>query len=169
MVRALPDDGNRYELIDGVLLVSPAPSWRHQRAVRMLLIALQAYCEQHDLGEALASPADIELSPTDLVQPDVFVVPEISSSWGDVRALRLAVEVLSPSSVYTDREVKRPRYQRERVPEFWIVDLDARVFERWRPDDDQPEVIADVLTWQPLAHIPALSIPLDDFFRKAVG
>jgi len=168
MVRSLPDDGNRYELIDGVLLVSPAPSKRHQRAVRMLLIALQSYCEQHNFGEALASPADIELSPIDLVQPDVFVVPEITASWDDARDLLLAVEVVSPSSVHTDRDVKRPRYQRERVPEFWIVDLDACVFERWRPDDDQPEVITDVMTWRPLPHIPALSIPLDDFFLKAV-
>lgn len=168
MVRSLPDDGQRYELIDGVLLVSPAPSKRHQRAVRMLLIALQSYCDPHNLGEALSSPADIALSPTDLVQPDVFVVPVITASWDDARDLLLAVEVVSPSSAHTDRHVKRPRYQRERVPEFWIVDLDARIFERWRPDDVQPEVIADVMTWQPVPDISALSIPLDDFFRRAV-
>jgi len=167
MVRALPEDGNRYEVIDGVLLVSPSPANRHQRAVRQLLFALHPYCEQHDLGEALPSPSDVELSPKDLVQPDVFVTREITSSWNDGRNLRLAVEVLSPSSRHTDREVKRPRYQRDRVPEFWIVDLDASVFERWRPDDSEPEIIADVMTWQPLQHIPALSIPLDDFFRKA--
>ena len=167
MVRSLPDDGNRYELIDGVLLVSPSPAKRHQRAVRMLLIALQGYCEEHNLGEALDSPADIELSPKDLVQPDVFVVRDITSFWDDARNLRLAVEVISPTSGHADRFVKRPRYQRERVPEFWIVDLDTRVFERWRPDDSEPEVIASVMTWQPLPHIPALSILLDDFFRKA--
>ena len=167
MVRALPEDGNRYEVIDGVLLVSPSPANRHQRAVRSLLIALQAYCEQHDLGEALASPSDIELSPKDLVQPDVFVTRKIVSTWSDARDLLLAIEVISPSSRDTDRFVKRPRYQRERIPEFWIVDLDECVFERWRPDDGEPEVISDVVTWQPLPHIPALSIPLDDFFRKA--
>jgi Uma2 family endonuclease len=167
MVRSLPDDGSRYELIDGALLVSPAPTWRHQRAVRALLIAIQSYCEQHHLGEALTSPADIELSPRDVVQPDVFVVPEIRSSWAEVRRLLLAVEVLSPSSIHTDRFVKRPRFQRERVPEFWIVDQDTRVFERWRPDDKEPEVITDVMTWQPLPHIPALSIPLGEFFDKA--
>jgi Uma2 family endonuclease len=167
MVRGLPDDGNRYELIDGVLLVSPSPARRHQRAVRMLLLLLDAYCEQHDLGEALASPADIEFSPVDLVQPDVFVVPEIASSWVEAGSLRLAIEVLSPSSIRTDRHVKRPRYQRERVPEFWTVDQDARLFERWRPDDKEPEVIKDVMTWQPLPHIPPLSIPLGEFFDKA--
>jgi Uma2 family endonuclease len=166
MVRALPEDGNRYEVIDGVLLVSPSPDNPHQRAVRQLLFALHPYCEQHDLGEALSSPSDVELSPKDLVQPDVFVTREITSSRNDARDLRLAVEVLSPSSRHTDRLVKRPRYQRERIPEVWIVDLDTRVFERWRPEDTEPEVIADVMTWQPVPHIPSLSISLDEFFRK---
>ena len=167
MVRGLPEDGNRYELIDGVLLVSPSPANRHQRAARVLLMALQSYCEQHDLGEALASPSDIELSPKDLVQPDVYVTRTIVSSWSDARDLRLAIEVISPSSGHTDRFVKRPRYQRERIPEFWIVDQETRVFERWRPDDHKPEVITDVMTWQPLPHIPALCIPLGEFFDKA--
>jgi Uma2 family endonuclease len=167
LVRSLPDDGNRYELIDGVLLVSPSPANRHQRAVRMLLILLQSYSELHDLGEALASPSDIELSPKDFVQPDVFVTRRIVSTWSDARDLRLAVEVISPSSAHTDRFVKRPRYQRERIPEFWIVDLDERVFERWRPDDKEPEVITDAMIWQPLPHIPPLSIPLGEFFDKA--
>lgn len=96
MVRSLPDDGQRYELIDGVLLVSPSPARQHQRAVRLLLIALQSYCEQHDLGEALDSPADIELSPNDIVQPDVFVLRDITSTWDEAGNLRLAVEVTSP-------------------------------------------------------------------------
>lgn len=164
MVRSLPEDGKRYELVDGVLLVSPSPAKRHQRAVRILLMALQQYCEEHNLGEALASPADIELSPADLVQPDVFVVSEITSSWDAAQKLRLVAEVLSPSSVYTDRNVKRPRYQRERIPEYWIVDPDACVFERWRPDDLEPEVLRDVMTWQPVAQVPALVIRLDEFF-----
>ncbi len=168
MVRSLPDDGQRYELIDGVLLVSPAPSWRHQRAVRTLLIAVHSYCERHDLGEALASPADIELSPHDIVQPDVFVTPTITASWAEARELRLAVEVISPSSTHTDRFVKRPRYQRERVPEFWIVDPDTRVFERWRPDDDQPEIVTDVMMWRPVLGVPPLSINLDEYFSKVV-
>lgn len=56
---------------------------------------------------------------------------------------------------------------RERVPEFWTVDQDARIFERWRPDDNEPEVSSDVMTWQPLPGAPALSIPLGEFFTRA--
>src|SRR5688572_25495171 len=53
MVRALPDDGKRHEVLDGVLVVSPAPSWHHQRAVRILLTTLEAHCARHGIGEAL--------------------------------------------------------------------------------------------------------------------
>ena len=77
MVRALPDDGNRYEVLDGVLFVSPAPSALHQRAVAALLEILTPYCRQHQIGEAMISPADIEFSEHRVLQPDVFVVPLI--------------------------------------------------------------------------------------------
>src|SRR6185436_9513332 len=70
MVRALPDDGKRYEVLDGELFVSPAPSRLHQRAVKEMLLMLDDYCRKHSYGEALASPADIEFSDKDLVQPD---------------------------------------------------------------------------------------------------
>ena len=168
MVRALPDDGKRYEVLDGVLVASPAPSWQHQRAVRILLGILQSHCERHGLGEALASPADIEFSPRDLVQPDVFVVPTVASSWQEVGSLLLAVEVLSPSTARVDRHEKRPTYQRYRVPEYWIVDLDARTFERWRPDDTRPEVLLDAITWEPRDGIPPLEINLPEFFDSAL-
>ena len=169
MARALPDDGKRYEVLDGVLFVSPSPSRAHQRAVRLLLLLLDEYCRVHGLGEALDSPADIEFSPRRLVQPDVFVVPTIAPSWRDVTTLSLAVEVLSPSTARTDRHEKRHTYQSERIPEYWIVDLDARIVERWRPDDAQPEVLADSLVWQPDPGCPALEIDLREFFRAALA
>ena len=164
MARALPEDGRRYEVLDGELFVSPSPSRQHQRAVRMLLLLLDPYCTRHGLGEALDSPADIEFSLRDLLQPDVFVVPNTGPSWREATSLLLAVEVLSPSTARVDRHDKRPTYQRYRVPEYWIVDLDARVFERWRPDDARPEVLLDVLSWQPREGIPPLDIHLPEYF-----
>ena len=168
MVRALPDDAKRYEVLDGVLVVSPAPSWQHQRAVRMLLVMLQSHCERHSIGEALASPADIEFSPRDLVQPDVFVVPTVASSWLEVGSLLLAIEVLSPSTARVDRHNKRLTYQRYRVPEYWIVDLDGQVFERWRPEDSRPEILGETLEWRPRDGIPPLEINLPEFFAAAL-
>jgi Uma2 family endonuclease len=64
------------------------------------------------------------------------------------RELLLAAEVLSPSSARHDRVKTRPHYQRH-VPEYWIVDLEARLFERWRPEDDRPEIVVQTLNWQP--------------------
>ena len=167
-VRALPDDGKRYEVLDGELLVSPAPSWQHQTVLRRLFLIIDPYVERHALGWTRWSPADIELSPDTSVQPDLFVVPDEGAgepeSWREVKRLLLVVEGLSPSTARTDRLKKRPAYQRAGIPEYWILDIDARLVERWRPGDDRPEVIADVLEWHPRPGIEPLRIQLDQVF-----
>jgi Uma2 family endonuclease len=172
MARELPDDGKRYEVLDGELFVTPAPELRHQTAAGRLFVVLDAYVRAHSLGLALMSPADIEFSPRRLVQPDVFVAPVTARGrprdWRDISSLLLAVEVLSPSTARTDRQRKRGIYQSQGVPEYWIVDLDARVVERWRPADERPEIIADVLTWQPRTDVQPLSIGLDEFFFEVL-
>jgi Uma2 family endonuclease len=168
MVRALPDDGKRYEVLDGQLYVSPSPSWRHQEVLHRLFLIIHAYVEAHALGWTRMSPADIEFSPHRYVQPDLFVVPDMGTgkpkSWKDVKRLLLAVEGLSPTTARYDRLKKRPLYQKEGVPEFWIIDIDSRLVERWRPHDDRPEVIADVLEWHPKPEIAPLHINLDELF-----
>ncbi len=173
MVRALPDDGKRYEVIDGELFVTPAPRLLHQRAVGEILFALREYVRRHHLGEALSSPADIEFDPKTLVQPDVFVAPLFEGrrphSWKEVQGLVLAVEVLSPSTARADRVVKRRRYQQAAVPEYWVFDLDAGLVERWRPGDQRPELLSDALSWQPLPSAEALTIDLAAFFSEVVG
>lgn len=170
LIAESPTFAPRYELVDGELLVTPAPSPAHQEAVSSLLFALRMYCEQHHVGRALTSPSDIELEAEDIRQPDVFILPDsewrrtASEGW-PARVLLLAVEVLSPSSARVDRLVKRPKYQRL-AQEYWIFDLDARVVERWRPDDDRPEVVTDTLTWSPVAHATPLELDLEPFFKR---
>ena len=171
-VHALPDDGNRYELLDGELFVTPAPALPHQRAIVLLLTELSTFVKRHGLGEVFASPADIIFSPHRLVQPDVFVVPpgtEPLRAWTDVRALRLAIEVLSPSTARADRVRKRAIYQTEGVPDYWIVDLDARLVERWRPGHDRPDVLHDALVWQPVAEGATLQLLLPVYFAMVHG
>ena len=167
-VKALPADGNRYECVDGELLVTPAPRPRHQVALLALLRHLDAYLSEHRFGDALLSPADIELDDETLVQPDLFVLPQGESrrlkTWKDVSRLLLAVEVLSPSTARADRIIKRRRYQRAGVPEYWVVDLDARLIERWRPGDERPELLSDTLFWQPDPAQPALNLDLAALF-----
>jgi Uma2 family endonuclease len=173
MVRALPDDGKRYEVIDGELFVTPAPTLQHQRAAFTLGVLLRSYVATHALGDVLLAPADVLTTEHVTVQPDVFVAPLIEGrkpqSWEDVGSLLLAVEVLSPSTARADRHVKRRLYQRERVPEYWIVDLDARLIERWRPEDERPEILAEQLDWQPDPSHPPVVIDLPAFFRDVTG
>ena len=171
-VRELPDDGKRYEVVDGELLVTPAPNFDHQQAVGALFIALHTYLSHAVIGTTVVSPADIEFDPRTLVQPDVFVVPleggRRPRRWTDIRGLLLAIEVLSPSTARADRTVKRRRYQRARVPEYWIVDLDARLVERWRPNDERPEVLTERLSWQPDPSLPPFELDLPRFFAQVL-
>jgi Uma2 family endonuclease len=170
----LPDDGNRYEILDGRLLVTPAPAWRHQLIVGAVYRRIAAYLEEHPFAVVIVAPADVPFSRDTSFQPDLFVVPLVDgrtpAAFGDVRRLLLAVEVLSPGTMRTDRYEKRPRFQKEQVPETWIVDGDARAVERWRPDDQMPEVLQAELTWQPDPEHPPLVIDLPAVFREvAVG
>ncbi len=173
-VRALPDDGNRYEVIGGELFVTPAPSALHQRAVSVILFALMSYMRGKTWGEVLTSPADISFHTDMLVQPDVFVAPPGVGGrrvrhWPEIRGLLLAVEVLSPSTARADRQVKCRLYLEERVPDYWIVDLDARVVERWRPGDDRPEIVATTLTWRPDPSAAPFHLDLPAFFLEVLG
>ena len=168
MVRALPDDGNRYEVVYGELLVTPSPRPWHQVVVNRLAVALSNYLEQEAVGVVLASPADISWGPDVLVQPDVFVVPPDEArtlSWSRMRSLLLVAEVLSPSSTRADRFVKRLRYREAGVPIYWVVDGDAHSVEVWTPADDFPAVERDRLAWQPAGASRPLILTLADLFR----
>jgi Uma2 family endonuclease len=161
----------RYELIDGDLVVTPSPGPPHQRAVTLLLVALATYCDAHAVGIAMPSPADIELEPESVRQPDVFVLPtaewkRIAREGFPARELLLAVEVLSPSTADVDRVAKRALYQ-QRVSEYWVVDVDARVLERWRPGDIHPEFATRQITWHPAGAPMPLVVDAVALFAQA--
>jgi Uma2 family endonuclease len=159
----------RYELVDGELLVTPSPNFLHQKAVKLLVLALDMYLKQNAVGDVATSPFDVELEPQSLVQPDVFVVPVhearrlVTEMPG--RELLVAAEVLSPSSSRHDRVKKRPLYQRH-VPEYWIIDLDARLFERWRPDEERPEILVQELQWHPAGATEPFRLDLKRYFAE---
>ena len=174
-VRALMDETRpapRYELIDGELLVTPSPGSPHQAIVGVLYTIIRAYVDAHGLGRVFLSPADLELRPGQITQPDIFVVPpgvRPGPRWRGVRTLLLAVEVLSDGSRRHDRVTKRHHYQDVAVSEYWIVDIDRGVVERWRPADDRPEMCAGTLAWQPDARVPALVIELARLWDEAAA
>jgi Uma2 family endonuclease len=169
-VLALPDDRHRYELVDGELLVSPSPRYLHQHAVGAFYRLLHAHVREHGLGAAIFSPADLSFDGRQLLQPDVFVAPLVEGrgpkDWSDITVPLLVIEVLSRSTARYDRLVKRSFYQRSRVPEYWIVDLDARLVERWRPSDERPEILTDQLAWQPDPSQAPLVIDLAELFKE---
>lgn len=162
-----PDDGKRYELIRGELVVSPAPSVRHQIVLFRLAHELATYLKPLGLGDTLFPvAADISWDDQNLVQPDLLVVrpEELSASWTTVKRLRLAVEVVSPSSRRRDRGSKRTLYQEYQVETYWVIDADAETVERWHPDDTEPEVLYGELRWQVRADAPEVLIDLARLF-----
>lgn len=175
-VRVLRDrstDGTRYELVGGTLVVTPAPSGLHQEAVLLLCSALRAYVQRHGLGLAGIAPRDVDFNSEETTQPDVFVVPldEVDRYRGSepVRTLLLAAEVISPSSARGDRVDKREAYQRNGVPEYWIVDTAARVFERWHPADERPEIVSDQISWTPAGATDPFVLDLVAYFAEVFG
>jgi Uma2 family endonuclease len=171
-VLALPDDGRRYELISGELVVTPSPRGVHQVAVSALETLLRDALGGTGAGHVLHSPADITLGEDEILQPDLFVYRTASGrhllDWSDITSLMLVVEVLSPSTAQYDRRLKRLRYQRADVPEYWIVDLDGRVVERWRAEDTRPEIVTERLRWSPAEGVD-LDLDVAAFFAEVWG
>jgi Uma2 family endonuclease len=172
MVRALPDDPrHRYECVDGELLVSPAPRPHHQIVLGELYVRMKAYLAATRVGITIMAPSDVELDPKTLVQPDLYVVPRVSAPTDEiVTAIRretipllLFVEVLSPSTARYDRVIKRQRYLRAGV-EYWIVDADAQLIDRWVPSATHAEAVTDRLVWKPRADAVAFDLDIAEFF-----
>lgn len=159
----------RYELVDGELLVTPSPTGPHQRAVVLLVTALEEYLRRNPVGVAYVSPTDVELEASAILQPDVFVVPPHESQRMlrelPVRELLVAAEVLSPSSGRHDKVTKRDVYRRH-VSEYWIVDLDARLFERWPLHAQRPEILVDELEWHSSGAAAPFRLDLARYFAE---
>ena len=169
MVRALPDDGRRYEVVRGELLVSPAPRPWHQEVVWRLARALDEYLQRNRVGHLFFSPADISWGSHDtLVQPDLFVVPleeARTMSWDAMRTLLLVIETLSPTTRRADRFTKRSEYQRRQVPVYWIVDPENERVEVWVPDAEFPKLESERVTWLPAGAAEPFVMDLRELFR----
>ena len=174
-VRDLIDESRawpRYELIDGELIVTPSPGNPHQLFLSELHLAIAPYVDREALGLTYFSPADLQLREETITQPDLFVVSaepgtdDTVKDWSYIKGLLLAVEVISPSSVRTDRVTKRDFYMESNVAEYWIVDVDARLVERWTPDRETPLVDRGVLTWTPRDAQRSLIIDLPPLFDR---
>ena len=129
----LPDDGKRYEIIEGDLSMAPAPFTNHQDVSRNLEFILLEYLKKTRWGILYDAPTDIVFSMIDIVQPDLSVVArerrEIITKRNIVAAPDLVIEILSPSTALTDRTTKKALYEKYGVKEYWIVDPDEETIE----------------------------------------
>jgi Uma2 family endonuclease len=168
----MPDDGQRYEVVDGELFVTPAPSLTHQAALGELYSRLRGYLNRERVGFVFFSPADIRFSPRRAVQPDLFVAPPVDGhrprSNSEITHLMLAIEALSPSTARLDRIVKRKLYREEGVSEFWIVDLDARAVERSTPLDARVDVFDTSLEWWPQGASAPFTLDITAYFEEVL-
>ena len=175
MLDALDDDGQRYEIIDGELHVTPAPSDVHQLVAGELHSVLRAYLRPTSVGRALISPADVRRGDRtrNRVQPDVFVVRLTNGKRPsypyDLRDLLLAVEIASPGNPILDYQVKRELYLLGGVPEYWIVNAEARVFSRWTSVDDPGQEFNRRIEYQPAGVASPLAMDIPAFFESALG
>ena len=167
----LPSEGStRYEVIDGELAVTPAPTSRHQLVVTNLVAVLHPLVREHALGVLLAGPIDVLFGEGDYLEPDLVFVradrAHLVSDRGIEGAPDLVVEVLSPSTAHRDRGIKLDRYRTFGVPEYWIVDLEARTMEVWRLTEgaEAPEVVrvGERLPWTPVPRGPTLDIAVEE-------
>ena len=130
---ALPDDGRRYELIDGELVMTPAPGYVHQRVLARLFAILSRHVRAQKTGEVLFAPLDVILSDATTVQPDLVYLARDRERQARKRGIEgpptLVIEGLSPTRPEFDLEVKRELYWRHRVPHYWIVDPENRTLE----------------------------------------
>ena len=154
LVDARHDLTPRYELVDGELLMTPAPSDRHQRIVAAELVVLvRDYVTRRRIGEARLGPALARLTPDSRFEPDLFVVPNLDGrrprADDSLTRVILVAEVLSAGSARHDRITKRRFFQRHGVPDYWVIDGDAEAFEIWHPSDERPALVDDRIVWLP--------------------
>jgi Uma2 family endonuclease len=160
-----PEDGNRYELLDGVLIVTPSPSHAHQVIVSRLQFRLTQAVMLSGDGQVVG-PGVITLPPRTQLEPDILVYPAryaIDSKWEEIDEHWLAVEVLSRSSRVYDREIKRDAYIALGVQEMWLVDRWAKVVEVSRTRGPG-NIVEDVLRWRVPSRAQDVEIPLSEVF-----
>src|SRR5690625_207116 len=127
---AMPDDGHRYELVDGTLIVTPAPSFRHQGVVGELHLLLRHACPPD--FHVLFAPFDVALTQDTVLQPDLLVARRAAFTARDLPAAPLLViEVLSPSTRHVDRGLTLAPYETAGCPSCWVVDPDEPALPVW--------------------------------------
>ncbi len=167
---ALPDDGRRYEIVNGVLVMAPAPTPEHQDIVGEIYVALRAYVKLAGLGRVFMGPLDVQLSPENTFQPDLVVLLNAHLERVAEKKISgapdLAVEIASPSTAAYDRLTKYEKYAQAGITEYWIVKPTRRTVEVLvleRGEYRSLGVFSEQATL-PSRVIPGLPVRVEQFF-----
>jgi Uma2 family endonuclease len=164
----LPDDGNRYEVLAGTLLVTPSPGSAHQGVAARLTALFASHLLARRLG--LFSPGVVTLPPMTQLEPDLLVVPPRfapGTPWSEISEHWLVVEIVSPSSRVYDREFKRDAYLALGVREVWLVDVRDRSIEVC-VRTGASRVIHDALTWSAPDGAVSVHVELEGLFSDII-
>jgi Uma2 family endonuclease len=166
----LPNDRNRYEILDGELSVTPAPRTKHQSVSSHVHRILANSVVANQLGDIFAAPTDLILAPTTVVQPDLIFIGNDRRHIVTERAIEgsptLVIEIVSPTTHRTDRLTKAQLYAKHNVPHYWLIDPDQRTLEAYELAIDHYDLVAsarDAEVFTPLL-FPGLSIRLADLW-----
>ena len=166
------DDGQRYEIVNGVLLMTPAPSWSHQEIVLEIASYLRTYLRKTGLGGVFVAPIDVELSPHDMFQPDIVVLlKESREKLKDrhiVGAPDLVIEVTSPGTRVFDRLNKYDAYARASVLEYWLANPETQSVEVLVLDGQTYRSLGvfEGKATLPSRVVPGLDVHVEQFFAS---
>jgi len=171
-LEAIPPDRNRYEIIDGELIVTAAPIPLHQKILLKLAARLLDHAEKHQLGEVYVAPLDIVFSRSTVLEPDLLFISRDRLHIIGEKYLTgppdLVVEVLSESTARLDRETKAKQYARYGVPEFWLIDPEGRTVEMFRLREGVYELAAALAYLDKLESplFPGLTLPVSSLWES---
>jgi Uma2 family endonuclease len=170
--RSMPETGPRYQLIDGDLIMSPAPNRYHQDITRNLEFLLLKYLEKRPIGKLYHAPFDVYLTQFNVFQPDILFVAKgrlsILTDAGAEGAPNLVIEILSPRTAILDRESKRKVYAREGVEELWLIDpaCESITVFRLQENPEEPAAVYRLKDTLGSPCLPGFKLRARDIFRQ---
>ncbi|OAS23881.1 Uma2 family endonuclease [Paenibacillus oryzisoli] len=172
---AMPDDGKRYEIVDGIMeMMSPGPSTNHQEVSGELEFVLKQTCKSE--YKIFHAPLDVILSDTVVLQPDILMIHRSRLHIVTARGIEgppdLVVEILSPGSRNRDKVIKMKSYAKHGVQEYWIIDTESRTLERYRHDNSELYVLQHLFEGDnrvESAMFPCVSFVLSDIFKEILS
>jgi len=169
----LPEGPPYYQLIEGALIMSPAPSYSHQRTVGKVFLKLSRLLEEKGQGEVLISSIDVYLDEKNVFQPDIVVLLKEGKAKVEEKGIfgppDVVVEILSPSTAYYDLIVKKEVYERAGVKEYWLLDPNRKTFEIYKNTEEGFKLSSQAREkGKVLSEILDLEIDLKDIYEGGI-